>query len=104
MFDNNYYGLGRTMCDVLEEMRTLIKVTPNDRSDRLKQDLSYLIEEVQIMGNRMEDGLELKYGYSEMLEKHKVLNKKVRGLKDTVGKLENNIKHHESSCENAPNT
>jgi len=32
------------------------------------------------------------------------LNKKVRGLKDTVGKLENNIKHHESSCENAPNT
>lgn len=45
-----HYGLNRTLCDVLDEMRKCIKT----------QNYSYLpslIEEAQSMGNRMESGL-----------------------------------------------
>ena len=56
----SFYWGDRTMCDVLEEMRTASKT----------KNFSYidgLIEELQSMGNRMEAGLE-RYGNLEEAE------------------------------------
>ena len=67
------FYLERTMCDVLSEMRTCYK-TYNFAI------LSSLIEEAQIMANRMESKIETINNYEEMQEKFKTLRKKYKKL------------------------
>ena len=62
----------RIMCDVLEEMRVCI------RTLNFSPMLS-LVEEVQIMGNRMESSLESKKQYYELA---KMLRKKLKDIRD----------------------
>lgn len=88
MFDNDYYHIGRTMCEVLEEMRQLSKRVTPQTCHKFSEDILYLIEEVQVMGNRMEDGLSLKHSYE-------ALRKKRKRLKDKVDKLEARLKEEE---------
>jgi hypothetical protein len=69
-----YWGLSRTMCDVLEEMRQASK-------SRNYSYIDGLIEEVQTMGNRMESGLE-RYKSMETAEQH------ILDLKSEIKELE----------------
>lgn len=68
------------MCNVLDEMRALDKT-------RNYGPLAGLIEEVQIMGNRMEaglfDGNDLKYDK----KRHKKLKEEIKKLKEEKEKL-----------------
>lgn len=70
----------RTMCDVLQEMRELVdsykKISPN----RDLSTLSSLIEEIQIMGNRMEAAL----WDQKRLEKLRQEIKKLEAKKDNL--------------------
>jgi hypothetical protein len=74
--DNKYY-LNRTLCDVLEEMRRCVQ-TLNFAP------LMSLIEEAQIMGNRMEAGLEDKEDLVRMNEEWHDLSEKVMELRKEV--------------------
>lgn len=77
----------RTLCEVLEEMRTCDKT----------KNYSYLkglIEEVQTMGNRMEAALEdfndLERSHEQKSEAHKELkeiNKKIKVAEEKLDKL-----------------
>ena len=68
----------RTMCDALDEMRKCFKCynfAP----------IKGLIEEVQIMANRMESKLELIHDFEHLEKKHKYLIKKIEKLKLEAG-------------------
>lgn len=76
------YYLNRTLCDVLEEMRTCVKTL------NFAPMLS-LIEEAQGMGNRMESALDDVKDYERIQEdlhdlraEYKDLKRKVEKLKD----------------------
>lgn len=70
-----YYGLNRTVCDVLKEMRDLIN------SGRTRPDIMLsLIEEVQCMANRMEAALADVKQAEEMRDDIKSLKKQIKTL------------------------
>jgi len=79
-----YLGHGRTLCDVLEEMRKCDK-TKNYAA------INSLIEEVQILGNRMESGLEQKRNFQEAEEHRKKLKKEIKGLIKERNKLKGEV-------------
>lgn len=75
----------RTVCDVLEEMRSADK----------KRNYSYLaglIEELQTLTNRMEASLSQQGDYFEFRDKAKKLEKDIERLNKKKDKLENKIK------------
>ena len=69
-----YYGLNRTMCDVLKEMRTC------DETKNYAYLIS-LIEEAQSMANRMEAGLGDQTDFKNMLEEKAEIKKEIKKLK-----------------------
>jgi|GEM_PF-6819013 len=78
-----YYGLNRTLCEVLDEMRSLLKYTQS--VDTLKS----LVEEAQVMGNRMEAKLKDSKDWSEL---HESIAEKKHELRE----LKKEIKAHET--------
>jgi len=76
-----WYGLNRTLCDVLEDMRVQLKLnTPIN-----KNLLASLVEEAQIMGNRMEAGLGDLHDRESLLKEIKALKEKAKKLKAETG-------------------
>ena len=89
------YWINRTLCDVLEEMRKCCK-TLNFAP------MPGLVEEVQIMGNRMESALEnagdikdieekfhiKRMEYKELDRSIRVLREELKALKDVKGQRE----------------
>lgn len=73
-----YYYPNRTLCDVLREMRTCYKT-------RNFSGLMGLIEEAQIMGNRMEASL---YDKVDLDRARKELAKIKKEIKDATAKRE----------------
>lgn len=67
--------LNRTLCDVLEEMRTCFK-TYNFAP------MLALIEEAQMMGNKMEAGLNDKHDVEKMENRKEELSKEIRELRE----------------------
>lgn len=67
----------RTLCDVLNDMRNC------DKTKNYAMLLS-LIEEAQIMGNRMEAGLEDKNDIERLRSERKKLNKEIKELQEVV--------------------
>lgn len=81
------YWYSRTLCDVLEEMRTINKT-------RNYSYLEGLIEEAQSMGNRMEAGLgdiksidRLRDKIRDLKKEKKALEKELERLKDETDGL-----------------
>lgn len=69
------YGPNRTLCDVLNEIRKL------DQTKNYSSLLS-LIEEVQVLANRMEAALGDYHDYNAMLREKKKLKEELKSLKD----------------------
>ena len=67
--------LNRTLCDVLDEMRTCFK-TYNFAP------MLALIEEAQMMGNKMEAGLNDKHDVEKMENRKEELFKEIRELRE----------------------
>lgn len=74
--------LNRTVCDVLEEMRTCLKVLNFSM-------FPSLIEEVQIMAQRMEGSLWDQKEITRLREEEKALKKKIKALKKKCPEEEN---------------
>ena len=74
------YWYSRTLCDVLEEMRTLNKT-------RNYSYLESLIEEAQSMGNRMEAGLGDKNSLDQLHQKIKDLKNEKKSLEKELERL-----------------
>lgn len=84
----------RTLCDVLADARAMIKQVASEQQQRA---LFSLIEEMQIMGNRMEAGLSDKkdlFRLSEMKtkmrEEFRKDRAKLKKLKAQIKKIEDN--------------
>ena len=84
---DRYYWKNRTLCDVLRDMRRCNR-------NRNYAPLKSLINEVQIMGNRMEAGLidiadlsKLAEAQSEARKELRALNKKVKAAKEELEAL-----------------
>lgn len=75
-YQDSYY-INRTLCDVLEDMRKCIK-TLNFAA------MGSLIEEVQILGNRMESAISDKGDIKSMNAEWRELKKKVKELRKEV--------------------
>jgi len=78
------FGLNRTLCDVLKEMREFSKYTMEDKHRRV---LMSLVEEAQTMGNRMEAKL---FDNSEMdsaIEHKEKLKKEIKELEEKHERL-----------------
>lgn len=84
-FTSGYYP-NRTLCDVLEEMRKCNEV-------RNYAPLLSLIEEVQLLGNRMESGLEDLKDHRSLLEDISELKKELKALKKQKKELEDEEKN-----------
>lgn len=83
------YGLNRTLCDVFSDMRKAV-ATLNFSY------MSSLIEEAQMMGNRMEAGLYDKHDYEILREKIRELKSELKDLKvEKVEKVEKALKASE---------
>lgn len=81
-WDDLEFGyLNRYLCDVFEDMRKCCEVS-NYSS------MMSLIEEAQIMGNRMEAKLEEGKKYSKLYDKVKEAKKHLRKLKKEIEELE----------------
>lgn len=76
-----FYGLNRGLCDVLSEMRTMLKLAKDSNS---KNVLLSLIEEAQIMGNRMEAAL---YDIKDLERLHDDIKDKKEELKKLKRKV-----------------
>jgi len=70
----------RTLCEVLDDMRNCTKTMNFGH-------LLGLIEEAQVLGNRMEAGLSDQSDYREMNEALHKLKKEYKPLRDKVNKL-----------------
>lgn len=79
------YGLNRTMCDVLAELRTCYK-TRNFAA------MLALVEECQSMGNRMEAALYDVKDLKSVREDVKKAKKELKVLKDKIEKSEGDLK------------
>jgi len=75
----------RVMCSVLDEMRGLIKHAV--KHERQKQLLLSMVEECQIMGNRMEASLSDAKDIKSLYKKRKELRNEVNKLKEEKAKL-----------------
>lgn len=74
-----WYGLNRTWCQTLDEMRQITK------SGHIRPDMMLsLIEELQVYGNRMESGL---MDLSDLESLHQELKTKKAKLKELKLKL-----------------
>lgn len=75
-----FYYSNRYICDVFEDIR---------KCDKTKNygPLSSLLEEAQIMANRMEDALEMQKGYRKMRDELASLKREIRSLKKKKKKL-----------------
>ena len=78
----SYYGLNRTLCAVLEEMR---KLDDTKNYSILKS----LIEEAQVMANRMEAALYDVKDIKKLYEDRKALRDQVKKLEKKAGKKKN---------------
>jgi hypothetical protein len=67
----------RTMCQVLEELRTFIKIKMDNHGH---QHMLGLVEEIQTIANRMECGLGEKKDYYSLMKMLRKEVKKLRGL------------------------
>lgn len=72
-----WYGLNRTWCQTLDEMRQIVK-TGHIRQDMMMS----LIEELQVYGNRMESALG---DLSDLESLHQEIKKKKKELKELGG-------------------
>lgn len=81
IWQDNYY-INRTLCDVLGDMRLCCKTL------NFSQILS-LVEEAQILGNRMESAIHEKGDIASMNEEWTTLKKKIKELRKEVKELEN---------------
>lgn len=81
-----FYGLNRGLCDVLSEMRTMLKLAKDSNS---KNVLLSLIEEAQVMGNRMEAAL---YDIKDL----KKLHDDIKDKKEELKKLKRKVKCSEN--------
>ena len=79
-----YYGINRYLCSVLDDMR---------KCDETKNyaPLKSLIEEAQILGNRMEAGLADVKDIKNLLEERSELKKEVKELREEAGKLKKKL-------------
>lgn len=75
-----YYGLNRTMCEVLKEMRDLL----DNYGPNTNKVLRSLVEEVQVMGNRMEASLSDKKDLRHLKEKISEHREELRQLKSEI--------------------
>ena len=77
-----HYYLNRTLCDALDDMR---------RCDKHKNysNLLSLIEEIQVLGNRMESKLNDIHDFDRLKEDAKRLTKEIRNLQQEKSELEN---------------
>lgn len=77
-----YFGTNRYVCSVLEEMRTC-------HETRNYSMMLSLIEEVQVLANRMEAALSDQKDIKEMQEYRQELKDEIRKLEKKVDELEN---------------
>lgn len=80
-----YYGLNRYLCDVLDDMRKCIKT--NNYSY-----LASLIEECQVLGNRMESALRDQKDLDTLHGKIRDAKQELKSLKDEIKVNERLIK------------
>ena len=71
----------RTYCDILEEMRKL-------SSSRNYGALDGLIEELQVIGNRMEAGLDTQKTYKQYVKEIGELKKELKELREKKEEVE----------------
>jgi len=74
------YYLNRTMCAVLDEMRDLTKVLHDSNVNLYVHIIKMLIEEVQVMGNKMEAKLADIKDVENMQQRAKELSKEIKNL------------------------
>lgn len=78
-FDSRWYSFpNRTLCQCLEEMRSILKAIPEEI--RVKRTLHTLVEEVQVYANRMEAALEDQRDIRDGQEKKKKLKIEIKEL------------------------
>lgn len=82
----HWYGLNRTYCDCLAEMRKLVKHNVSNRQG-LDVVMS-LIEELQVHGNRMEAALADGKDLVTLRDKIKEAKQEFKDLKAEIEKLE----------------
>ena len=81
---DEYYGINRYLCSVLEDMRRCCE-TLNFSP------MKGLVEEAQIFGNRMESALADRKDLRKMNEQHSALRKKIMTLRKEVKDLEKKL-------------
>lgn len=75
------FGPNRYLCDVFEEMRTMLKSASFWNLYKYKKIMKLLIEEAQMHGNIMEGALGDIRDIKELKEKRRALKQEVRELK-----------------------
>ena len=85
MSNLNWYGLNRTLCDVLTEMRDLLAAEP--MTDTKQALLKSLVEEAQVFGNRMEAALSNTRDLENLHERIKKAKKQIKTLEAKKEKL-----------------
>lgn len=83
-FENNWFGHNRTLCDVLSDMRKLDK-TKNYAA------LCGLIEEAQMMGNRMEAALADQKDLQNLSKKQSAGRKSFKKLEEEFKELSEKV-------------
>ena len=76
----SWYGLNRTLCSVIEDARKAIGTLHAKNVSNVSPVLLSLIEEIQILGNRMEAALEDADDIENMHQEIKKLKKELRDL------------------------
>lgn len=81
---SRYYGINRYLCSVLDDMR---------KCDEVKNfaPLRSLIEEAQILGNRMESALADVKDIKSLMEERSKLKKEVKALEAEAAKLKTKL-------------
>lgn len=80
--------VNRTACQALKEMRALLKTVDDSTLDRFKCTMSYLVEELQSMYERMESALYDKKDIEYYRKELKELKREVEKLKEQKKELE----------------
>ena len=88
-----YIGSSRLLCEVLEDMRTCDKTKSYGC-------LPGLIEEAQVLGNRMESGLENVRKIKQIEEQKSKYKKEIRELEAKLINLDSAIKEAEEKINN----
>ena len=77
----------RTYCEVLEEMRNILKHQGIFTYKKNTGILRFLIEELQVYGNRMESGLTYSRDLERLHKKRKELDSEVKKLKEKAKEM-----------------